>query len=125
MFLDKWNMFSAKDYELRRDNVQLFEVLGEGQFGDVYKGAWTDKVCRLNSLFIPLKQRWDTGILETPCLCESVILSSYVACKHSSFLNLSMDFNQILHAAYYINCYILFKMHIVNFISLKLVIDPL
>jgi hypothetical protein len=38
---------AAKDYELKRDNVKLYEVLGEGQFGDVYKGAWTDKVCHI------------------------------------------------------------------------------
>lgn len=43
-------LFAAKDYELRRDLVQLYEVLGEGQFGDVYKGVWTDKVYRHLSL---------------------------------------------------------------------------
>ena len=45
MYLFDIVIFSAKDYELKRDNVKLYEVLGEGQFGDVYKGAWTDKVC--------------------------------------------------------------------------------
>lgn len=33
----------TKDYELKRDTVKLYEVLGEGQFGDVYKGSWIDK----------------------------------------------------------------------------------
>ena len=53
LYLRKWNdcvLFAAKDYELRRDLVQLYEVLGEGQFGDVYKGVWTDKVYRHLSL---------------------------------------------------------------------------
>lgn len=40
-------LFSARDYELRRDHIKLQEVLGEGQFGDVHKGFFTDKVSYL------------------------------------------------------------------------------
>ena len=38
-------MFSARDYEIARDAINLLEILGEGQFGDVYKGLYYDKVC--------------------------------------------------------------------------------
>lgn len=34
---------TARDYELKRDSISLLEVLGEGQFGDVYKGSFVDK----------------------------------------------------------------------------------
>ncbi|XP_069128415.1 LOW QUALITY PROTEIN: focal adhesion kinase 1-like [Argopecten irradians] len=33
----------SRDYELRRDAINLQEVLGEGQFGDVHKGVYIDK----------------------------------------------------------------------------------
>ncbi|KAK3091583.1 hypothetical protein FSP39_020953 [Pinctada imbricata] len=33
----------SKDFELKRESIKLQEVLGEGQFGDVYKGIFTDK----------------------------------------------------------------------------------
>ncbi|ESO92503.1 hypothetical protein LOTGIDRAFT_120690 [Lottia gigantea] len=33
----------AKDYEIIRDAIRLVEILGEGQFGDVYKGIFVDK----------------------------------------------------------------------------------
>ncbi|KAL3867719.1 hypothetical protein ACJMK2_040583 [Sinanodonta woodiana] len=31
------------DYEISRDRFRLLEILGEGQFGDVHKGIYTDK----------------------------------------------------------------------------------
>lgn len=37
-------LFAALNYELPRDNVQLVEILGEGQFGDVYKGVYYERV---------------------------------------------------------------------------------
>ena len=37
-------IFTARDYELRRGAIELMEVLGEGQFGDVHKGIYVDKV---------------------------------------------------------------------------------
>ncbi|XP_078319037.1 focal adhesion kinase 1-like isoform X5 [Crassostrea virginica] len=33
----------SRNFELTRDNIKLLDVLGEGQFGDVYKGLFTDK----------------------------------------------------------------------------------
>lgn len=30
----------AKDYEISRDHLQLQEIIGQGQFGDVYKGSY-------------------------------------------------------------------------------------
>lgn len=32
--------FSARDYELVRNQVELGEIIGEGQFGDVHKGSY-------------------------------------------------------------------------------------
>ena len=34
----------ARDYELDRDRIDLEEILGEGQFGDVHAGKYTEKV---------------------------------------------------------------------------------
>ena len=36
--------FVAQDYELDRDRIHLENILGEGQFGDVHAGQYTDKV---------------------------------------------------------------------------------
>nr|XP_011413792.2 focal adhesion kinase 1 isoform X9 [Crassostrea gigas] len=33
----------SRNFELKRENIKLLEVLGEGQFGDVFKGLFTDK----------------------------------------------------------------------------------
>lgn len=33
----------AKDYEISRESIRLEEILGEGQFGDVYRGLFYDK----------------------------------------------------------------------------------
>ncbi|XP_048256196.1 focal adhesion kinase 1-like isoform X4 [Haliotis rufescens] len=33
----------ARDYEIIRDAIKLVEILGEGQFGDVYKGNYIDR----------------------------------------------------------------------------------
>ena len=35
---------AARDYEIQRDHIKLVEILGEGQFGDVYKGMFFDRV---------------------------------------------------------------------------------
>ena len=36
--------FSAHDYEIHRDRIILLEILGNGQFGDVHKGVYREKV---------------------------------------------------------------------------------
>lgn len=41
-------MFSARNYELVRNQIELVEIIGEGQFGDVHKG--TCKSARDNSV---------------------------------------------------------------------------
>ncbi|XP_076440427.1 focal adhesion kinase 1-like isoform X3 [Babylonia areolata] len=33
----------SRDYEIQRDHIKLVEILGEGQFGDVYKGMFFDR----------------------------------------------------------------------------------
>ncbi|PVD22981.1 hypothetical protein C0Q70_16241 [Pomacea canaliculata] len=33
----------ARDYEIQRERIKLLEILGEGQFGDVYKGLFYDR----------------------------------------------------------------------------------
>lgn len=32
-------LLTARDYELTRSQVELEEIIGEGQFGDVHKGT--------------------------------------------------------------------------------------
>lgn len=44
--------FSDRDYELARSQLELHEIIGEGQFGDVHAG-----VCKL-------KQNSKTGVKE-------------------------------------------------------------
>lgn len=39
--------FKAKDYEVARDDLTLDEIIGQGQFGDVYQGTFKSKVSRL------------------------------------------------------------------------------
>lgn len=35
---------SAHDYEIARERIVLLDILGNGQFGDVHKGLYTEKV---------------------------------------------------------------------------------
>jgi focal adhesion kinase 1 len=36
--------FTANDYEIQRDKIKLLDILGNGQFGDVHKGVYREKV---------------------------------------------------------------------------------
>lgn len=45
MLLNCGFSLTARNFELKREDIKLLEVLGEGQFGDVFKGLFTDKVC--------------------------------------------------------------------------------
>ena len=38
-----WVPISGRDYEISRELINLEDILGEGQFGDVHKGSFTDK----------------------------------------------------------------------------------
>ncbi|BFY99901.1 hypothetical protein BsWGS_02944 [Bradybaena similaris] len=40
---DDYSTPDARDNEIPRDHIRLVEILGEGQFGDVYKGMYFDK----------------------------------------------------------------------------------
>lgn len=40
---DDYSTPDAHDYEIPREHIRLVEILGEGQFGDVYKGMYFDK----------------------------------------------------------------------------------
>uniref|UniRef100_A0A0B6ZXT7 non-specific protein-tyrosine kinase n=1 Tax=Arion vulgaris TaxID=1028688 RepID=A0A0B6ZXT7_9EUPU len=40
---DDYSTVDARDYEIPRDHIRLVELLGEGQFGDVYKGLYVGK----------------------------------------------------------------------------------
>ncbi|XP_070195798.1 focal adhesion kinase 1-like isoform X3 [Littorina saxatilis] len=37
------NREKSRDYEIPRDHIKLVEILGEGQFGDVYKGMFFER----------------------------------------------------------------------------------
>ena len=57
----KWytflNCVLAQDYELERERLDLENILGEGQFGDVHAGKYTDKVHSNFVLIFMLKQK--------------------------------------------------------------------
>lgn len=36
--------FSARDYEIQRDRIELGRCIGEGQFGDVHQGVYNSPV---------------------------------------------------------------------------------
>lgn len=38
--LSWWIFFAARDYEIVRNQVELSEIIGEGQFGNVHKGSY-------------------------------------------------------------------------------------
>lgn len=42
-FCNRIFLFSAKNYELDRSQLELHEILGEGQFGDVHRGTVRNK----------------------------------------------------------------------------------
>ena len=37
-------LFVAHNYEIQRERITLIEILGNGQFGDVHKGVYREKV---------------------------------------------------------------------------------
>lgn len=37
-------LFSARDYEIQRDRIELGRCIGEGQFGDVHQGVYNSPV---------------------------------------------------------------------------------
>lgn len=37
-------MLAGSDYEIDRSRLQLQDILGEGQFGDVYRGIYMEMV---------------------------------------------------------------------------------
>jgi len=57
------------DYEIDRSRLKLEDILGEGQFGDVFKGLYTDLVCLLfycifnlwPYIFFSLADLWISG----------------------------------------------------------------
>jgi hypothetical protein len=49
--------FCSVDYEIERSSVELCDILGEGQFGDVHRGIYSDNVslhCICRQMFIML-----------------------------------------------------------------------
>ena len=60
--MDKFVLcFAGKDYEVSRSQVELSEILGEGQFGDVHKGIYTEKVC------------WSSESVCVDCVCQTTV----------------------------------------------------
>lgn len=39
ILFDIFYLFTVKNYELDRNQIELHEILGEGQFGDVHRGT--------------------------------------------------------------------------------------
>lgn len=56
-------LFSARDYEIQRDRIELGRCIGEGQFGDVHQGVYNSPVGanarkRTNSLAAAFQLHW-------------------------------------------------------------------
>lgn len=78
---------AARDYEIQRDHIKLVEILGEGQFGDVYKGLFFDRVCAHESLFehiIPIVPDFISILTNPICLCH-IFHYSYCSLKNVSY----------------------------------------
>ncbi len=45
----------TRDFELDRSRVDLTEIIGEGQFGDVYRGVYTPASAGLESVPVAVK----------------------------------------------------------------------
>ncbi|XP_076085718.1 focal adhesion kinase 1-like isoform X5 [Mytilus galloprovincialis] len=67
----------SKDYELRRDLVQLYEVLGEGQFGDVYKGVWTDKDSEVHPVAVKTCKEENEETMTEKFLEEAFVMQQF------------------------------------------------
>lgn len=57
------------NYNLSRDRIILLEILGEGQFGDVYKGTLIEEVSAINK---SKEEARCVGVFV--CACVSVCL---------------------------------------------------
>lgn len=71
----------ARNYELDRDQIELGDILGEGQFGDVHKGTYRTK----NGTLIPVAVKTckgDADLATTEKFLEEACMS-YVFLSHS------------------------------------------
>lgn len=89
-------MFLARDYELDRSQIELLEIIGEGQFGDVHKGNYTDR----DGTVVPVAVKTckpdsdvSTGekFLEEAC---KLLFYFYVIKLDDGFINLFLDVMQ-------------------------------
>lgn len=55
-------VFIAKNYELVRKQIELGDILGEGQFGDVHKGLFKSK----DSTLLPVAVKTCKGDADLP-----------------------------------------------------------
>lgn len=70
-------IFPARSYELVRNQIELGDILGEGQFGDVHKGTYRTK----DGALIPVAVKTckgDADLATTEKFLEE-------ACKHQTF----------------------------------------
>lgn len=63
--------FSARDYEIQRDRIELGRCIGEGQFGDVHQGVYNSPVGQTHQ---QTQARTQEGKL-TPAAFKSKVLS--------------------------------------------------
>lgn len=64
-------VYSARDYEIQRDRIELGRCIGEGQFGDVHQGVYVSPVCRF-MLNIKLLIYY---CFKSVCVCVFIIFS--------------------------------------------------
>ncbi|XP_013077783.2 focal adhesion kinase 1 isoform X2 [Biomphalaria glabrata] len=63
----------SRDYEIPRDHLRLVEILGEGQFGDVYKGMFFDKTG--TQVPVAIKTCKEDG---EECMAEKFLEEAYI-----------------------------------------------
>ncbi|XP_052826191.1 focal adhesion kinase 1 isoform X2 [Octopus bimaculoides] len=67
----------AKNYEIERESIQLEEILGEGQFGDVYRGLFYDKDKKEIPVAVKTCKEDDENLMTEKFLEEAYIMQQF------------------------------------------------
>uniref|UniRef100_A0A0L8GY73 non-specific protein-tyrosine kinase n=2 Tax=Octopus bimaculoides TaxID=37653 RepID=A0A0L8GY73_OCTBM len=66
-----------KNYEIERESIQLEEILGEGQFGDVYRGLFYDKDKKEIPVAVKTCKEDDENLMTEKFLEEAYIMQQF------------------------------------------------
>lgn len=74
--------FSARDYEIQRDRIELGRCIGEGQFGDVHQGVYNSPVGTILNHLRTSLSRLTLSFLHFSALNASFPGQTSSACRH-------------------------------------------